>query len=53
LVIRYAEKQRGIVLDLRFPEMRAEKRGVQRKRACEPVNEIEKMHSLIDELSAA
>ena len=48
-----AERERGVVLDRRVPEVRAQQRRVQRQRAEQPVKEVEQVHALVDELAAA
>ena len=48
-----AEQQRGVVLDRRVPELRAQKRRVQRQRPGEPVDEVEQVHALVDQLATA
>src|SRR5204862_4888989 len=52
-ILRAAEHQRRVVLDPDAPEMRVQECRMQRKRPREPVDEIEEMHSLVDELPAA
>jgi hypothetical protein len=48
-----AEDDHGIVLDLYRPVLRAQERRHERKRSEDPVAEVEKVHSLVDQLAAS
>ena len=52
-LVGVAQDQRGVVLDRRVPEVRAQQRRVQRQRPGQPVGEVEQVHPLVDQLTAA
>src|SRR5437763_945789 len=42
----------GVVLNLRVPELGAQQRRMKRQRAEQPEEDVEQMHTLVDQLAA-